>query len=40
MYSRNIPFPMVCFQSKRVKYVGFKRYFDFYQLLYVFEEIF
>ena len=38
--SGNIPIAerwIVCFSEK---YVGFNRYFDFWQLLYVFEEIF
>jgi len=43
MHSRNIPMAekrIVCFQSKQKttrKYVG---YFDFLQLLYIFEKIF
>ena len=43
LYSRNIPMgekQIVCFQSKMWKYVGFNCYFDFLQLLYVFEDIF
>jgi len=33
---------IVCFLDKTVniRYVGFKQYFDFNQLLYVYEEIF
>jgi len=45
MYSRNIPMAekrktFVWFKAKKWKYVDFNRYFDFKQLLYIFEDIF